>query len=101
MSRKDISKTERSNMETVLLKLNSWLSTNVNTPMNIYKSFNGTKDLLFKDSTVGFESSNSAVRSVMAYKSLMTDAEKCSGAASLSFISLLILLASLISNRIF
>lgn len=101
VSRKDISKTERSNMETVLLKLNSWLSTNVNTPMNIYKSFNGTKDLLFKDSTVGFESSNSAVRSVMAYKSLMTDAEKCSGAASLSFISLLILLASLISNRIF
>lgn len=100
MSRKDISQIEHSNMALTLLKLNAWLGSNERTSFNIYKSFNGTKDLLFKDSTVGLESSESEVRSVMAYQKLMIDAEKCSGSSPLSVISLLVLFVSLIINRV-
>ena len=99
MSRKDNSDVDHMNMALALLKLDNWLGYKVQPAIHIYDKFNDTKNLLFKDSTIGLVSTTSYITSVQAYKELMVDAEKCSS-ASIRIISVSILLMSVILNQI-
>ncbi|EZA58009.1 hypothetical protein DMN91_006051 [Ooceraea biroi] len=63
-----------------LLKMEDWLGYRVNTrrPIHIYGKFNGTLDLLFKDTSSGLVSTSSQKKSIIAYKELFSHVEECS-----------------------
>ncbi|XP_033220066.1 transferrin-like [Belonocnema kinseyi] len=98
VSRNTNSEVDESNIVEVLLKLDKWFSY-YRTPIHLYKQFNNTKDLLFKDSTVSLVSKTSDYKKIQAYKELMAETEKCSpSSATLSFLSASLLILSLIFN---
>ncbi|XP_018395848.1 PREDICTED: transferrin-like [Cyphomyrmex costatus] len=76
----DAEQISRTDTTLALLKLEDWLGYRVNArrPIHIYGPFNGTKDLLFKDSSVGLVSTSSTKKSVVAYKELLDNVEDCS-----------------------
>ncbi|KYN20902.1 PREDICTED: transferrin-like [Trachymyrmex cornetzi] len=96
-----------SRMDTILalLKLEDWLGYRVNArrSIHIYGPFNGTKNLLFKDSSAGLVSTSSTKESVVAYKDLLNDIEECSNGslatANLIFI-ILVALYHLLSSHV-
>lgn len=63
-----------------LLKIEDWLGyrVSIRRPIYIYGPFNGTLDLLFKDSTSGLVSTSSTKKSVLAYKELFSHVDQCS-----------------------
>ncbi|KAG7200974.1 hypothetical protein KM043_003331 [Ampulex compressa] len=65
-----------------LLKIEDWLGvrTNVERPIRIYNRFNGTADLLFKDSTIGLLNTTSNLSTIIAYRELFQHVETCSKA---------------------
>ncbi|XP_012287691.1 transferrin-like [Orussus abietinus] len=82
VSRKSESSVDFEDMTEVLLKIEKWLGYRANSlrPIHVYGPFNGTRDLLFKDSASGLEGSSSTVKSVLAYKELLSHVDACSKA---------------------
>ncbi|XP_029156870.1 transferrin-like [Nylanderia fulva] len=80
-----------------LLKIEDWLGYRVSArrPIYIYGPFNGTLNLLFKDSTSGLVSTSSTKKSVLAYKELFSHVEQCSigsfATANFVFVALVVL----------
>ncbi|XP_015597144.1 transferrin [Cephus cinctus] len=81
-----------------LLQIEDWLGyrTNVLRPIHVYGPFNGTKDLLFKDSTSGLESTSSTIKSVLAYKELFQHVQTCSSSATLLLTNISIILVGVL-----
>lgn len=79
-SKRDATQISRTDITLALLKLEDWLGYRVNArrPIHIYGPFNGTLDLLFKDSSAGLVSTSSEKKSVLAYKELLNHVETCS-----------------------
>lgn len=89
MSRKSNSEKVVLDMSMALLKLEDWLGYRPSSvrPFRIYDSFDGTQDLIFKDSTIGLVTIESTIPSVIAYKELFSHVESCNGAGSSVIIS--------------
>ncbi|KAG5334442.1 TRF protein, partial [Acromyrmex charruanus] len=101
---KDDEEISRTDTILALLKLEDWLGYRVNArrSIHIYGPFNGTRDLLFKDSSAGLISTSSTKESVVAYKELLNNIEECSNGslatANLIFIILVALYHLLFSH---
>ncbi|KAK0081042.1 hypothetical protein PV325_012898 [Microctonus aethiopoides] len=68
----DLSDFQNNDTTDALLKIEDWLGYRPYSrrAIRIYESFKGYHDLLFKDSTVGLESIDSNLKSIVAYKEL-------------------------------
>lgn len=66
-----------------LLKMEDWLGYRINAQrsIHIYGPFNGTIDLLFKDSSSGLVLTSSTKKSILEYKELFSHVEECSNGA--------------------
>lgn len=80
VGRKDDMQISKTDTFLALLKIEDWLGYRVSArrPIYIYGPFNGTLDLLFKDSTSGLVSTSSTKKSVLAYKELFSHVDACS-----------------------
>ncbi|XP_012525647.1 transferrin [Monomorium pharaonis] len=102
--KKDVSEISRTNTILALLKMEDWLGYRVNArrPIHIYGPFNGTLDLLFKDSSSGLLPTSSTKKSVLAYKELFSHVEACNNGSfatvNFVFIALLALYHLLFSH---
>lgn len=103
--KKDDKEISRTDTILALLKLEDWLGYRVNArrSIHIYGPFNGTRDLLFKDSSAGLISTSSMKESVVAYKELLDNIEECSNGslatANLIFI-ILVALYHILSSHV-
>ncbi|XP_046431540.1 transferrin-like [Neodiprion pinetum] len=89
MGRKNASAINTTDTVLALLKIEDWLGYRVETlrPIDVYGPFNGTKNLLFKDSTTGLETTNSTLKTVLAYKELFAHYESCTGSGSITVLA--------------
>ncbi|XP_014479036.1 PREDICTED: transferrin-like isoform X2 [Dinoponera quadriceps] len=80
IGRKNDSQTYTTDIFLALLKMEEWLGYRVGTtrPLDIYGPFNGTRNLVFKDSTSGLVSTSSTTKTVEAYKDLFSHVYQCS-----------------------
>ncbi|XP_072758245.1 transferrin-like [Anoplolepis gracilipes] len=80
VGRKNDTQFSRTDTFLALLKIEDWLGYRVSArrPIHIYGPFNGTLDLLFKDSTSGLVPTSSTKKSVLAYKELFSHVDECS-----------------------
>ncbi|XP_032680606.1 transferrin-like [Odontomachus brunneus] len=80
VGRKDDSQTFTRDILLAFLKMEEWLGYRANSrrPIHVYGIFNGTYDLLFKDSTSGLVSTSSTQKTVEAYKELFSHVYQCS-----------------------
>lgn len=80
VGRKNDSQIYTTDILLALLKMENWLGYRVNTqrPIHVYGPFNGTVDLLFKDSTSGLVSTSETTTTVEAYKDLFSHVYQCS-----------------------
>lgn len=80
VGRKNDSQTNTTDILLAFLKIEEWLGYRVNSrrPIHVYGPFNGTYDLLFKDSTSGLVSTSSTQKTVEAYKDLFSHVYQCS-----------------------
>ena len=70
-------------------------------PIHIYKVFNGTGNLLFKDSTIGLASTEEEYSAITTYKELFKHADACSSAVATQAILLVpISLAIILALRL-
>nr|XP_012214970.1 PREDICTED: transferrin-like [Linepithema humile] len=81
VSRRNNSEIFTNDIIQALLRIEDWLGYRVNArrPIHIYGPFNGTIDLLFKDSTSGLVPTSSTKKTVLTYKELFNHVETCSG----------------------
>ncbi|XP_046750206.1 transferrin-like [Diprion similis] len=89
MGRKSASAINTTNTVLALLKIEDWLGYRVETlrPIDVYGPFNGTKNLLFKDSTTGLETTNSTRKAALAYKELFAHYESCITSGSMTVLA--------------
>ncbi|XP_011169617.2 transferrin [Solenopsis invicta] len=82
--KQDVSLISRTDTILALKKMEDWLGYRVNArrPIHIYGPFNGTLDLLFKDSSSGLLPTSTTKKSVLAYKELFSHVEKCNNNGS-------------------
>lgn len=83
ISRKNNTQVLAMDIVLALLKIEDWLGYNENAwnPIRIYGPFNGTRDLIFKDSTSALVSTSSTTKSVVAYKELFEHIDSCTDGA--------------------
>ncbi|XP_034952143.1 transferrin-like [Chelonus insularis] len=98
IGRTNNSKVDSMDMTFALLKLEDWLGYRAYSRrvIRIYDSFLPYDDLLFKDSTVGLESKDSEIKSIMAYKDLFKLVDSCRSASVRIFSYLFLILSTLI-----
>ncbi|KAL0133776.1 hypothetical protein PUN28_001030 [Cardiocondyla obscurior] len=86
-----------SNTILALLKMEDWLGYRVNArrPIHIYGPFNGTRDLLFKDSSSGLVDTSSMKKTVSAYKELFSHVDECSNGFAITANFIFVALAAL------
>ncbi|EFN77822.1 Transferrin [Harpegnathos saltator] len=80
VGRKNNTQTDTTDILLALLKMEDWLGYRVDAerPIHVYGPFNGTYNLLFKDSTSGLVSTTSSTKTVEAYKELFSHVYQCS-----------------------
>lgn len=90
MGRSSRSEVNSTNTVLALLKIENWLGyrTDVIRPIHVYGPFNNTRNLLFKDSTSGLETTSSTLRAVLAYKELFAHVESCNSGSIAALASL-------------
>ncbi|XP_001600442.2 transferrin-like [Nasonia vitripennis] len=101
VSRRDLKDKDRLDMTDALLKIDDWLGYRAGPEhriIRVYESFNGTEDLLFKQSSGGLVPTDSAVKPVEEYRELFKHVDECSSAASFIATITLVLLSFLMAK---
>lgn len=83
--------TKKADISIALQEFEIWFGVNQHKPFELFNEFNGTKDLLFKDSTPGLDFSSSKNTYIQNYVSLFSHIDQCAASGNSAASSLLVL----------
>ncbi|KAJ8667093.1 hypothetical protein QAD02_008755 [Eretmocerus hayati] len=103
VSRRDLKDPQLEDVKRVLLKIRDWLGyrgAGSRRIIRVFDRFNGSKHLLFKDSTTALLPTDSTVAAVQAYRDLFSHVDSCNSVGVLLPMSILAIINFLIARFI-